>query len=102
MAEVRIGIKYCGGCNPRYERVEMIKRLESLAGDRLSLIRYDQENLAGLITVNGCPRACGAKGLNHRGVPYRSVTDKADFDGLIEWLLRFDQPGTKGSENPYE
>ncbi len=102
MTRVKIGIKYCGGCNPRYERVEMIQRVRSLAGDRFSLIRHDQENLDGLIAVNGCPRACGAKGLNPLGVPHHSVTDKTDFDGLIEWLFRFDQPGTKGSGYPYE
>jgi hypothetical protein len=96
MTRVRIGVKYCGGCNPRYERVEMIERVRSSTGDRLSLIRHDQENLDGLITVNGCPRACGTKGLNSPGVPHHSVTDKADFDGLIEWLFRFDQSGTKG------
>jgi len=30
----RIGIKYCGGCNPIYERIEMIQRVQSGLDDR--------------------------------------------------------------------
>ncbi len=66
------------------------------------MVRHDREDLDGLITVNGCPRACGAQGLDHPGVPEHSVTDEADFDGLIEWLFRFDRPGTERSGHPHE
>lgn len=91
MTQAKIGIRYCGGCNPQYERVEMIQRVQALVGDRLLFIRHDQQNLDGLITVNGCPRACGAKGLNQREGSHLSITEKDDLNRLVEWLFTFEQ-----------
>lgn len=28
LEDVNIMIKYCGGCNPRYDRIMMVKRVE--------------------------------------------------------------------------
>ena len=86
MAKAKIGIRYCGGCNPRYERVEMVRQIESLPGDRFLFVRHDQKNLDGLIAVNGCPRACVVKELAHQSSPYHSITGEGDLNGLIEWL----------------
>lgn len=96
MAKKRIGIKYCGGCNPHYERVEMIKRIKSLIGDRFLFLRHDQQNLNGLVLVNGCPRTCAEENLNQREVPYRLLTGKNDFDNLIDWLNALNKKGEKG------
>jgi hypothetical protein len=91
MTQAKIGIRYCGGCNPHYERVEMIQRVQALVGDRLLFIPHDQQGLDGLITVNGCPRACGAKGLNQRKGSHLSMTEKGDLNRLVEWLFTFEQ-----------
>ena len=91
MTKTKIGIRYCGGCNPHYERVEMIQRVQALVGDRLLFIRHDQQDLDGRITVNGCPRACGAKGLNQREGSHLSITEKDDLNRLVEWLFTFEQ-----------
>jgi hypothetical protein len=69
----------------------MIQRVQALVGDRLLFIRHDQQDLDGLITVNGCPRACGAKGLNQRAVSHLSITEKGDLKRLMEWLFTFEQ-----------
>ncbi len=91
MVKTKIGIKYCGGCNPKYERVEMIQQVQSLVGDRYLFLRHDQHDLDGLIAVNGCLRACAVKGLNQREVLYHSITEKSDFNNLLEWLFSFEQ-----------
>ena len=95
MVKTKIGIKYCGGCNPKYERVEMIQRLQSMVGEQFLFVRHDQQDLDGLITVNGCLRACAAKGLNQTEVSYHSVVKNNDFDSLMEWLLTFEHERTK-------
>jgi hypothetical protein len=86
MAKKKIGVKYCGGCNPNYERVEMMGRVRSLVGERFLFLRYDQEDLDGMIHVNGCPRACAANHSNQREGPCYSISGKDDLDSLIEWL----------------
>lgn len=91
MVRAKIGIRYCGGCNPHYERVEMIQQVQSRVGDRFLFIRHDQQDLDGLITVNGCPRACMAKNLNQQGVPHHSITETSGLNNLMEWLFAFGQ-----------
>jgi hypothetical protein len=54
----RIGIKYCGGCNPSYDRVSRIARLASALKDYLQLVSYDAPSLDLLLIVNGCPKGC--------------------------------------------
>jgi hypothetical protein len=60
MVRAKIGIRYCGGCNPHYERVEMIQQVQSRVGDRFLFVPHDQQDLDGLITVNGA-RACAVR-----------------------------------------
>jgi hypothetical protein len=89
----KIGIKYCGGCNPTYERVEMIQRVQSLMKDRFLFLRHDQQNLDLLVSINGCPRACAGENLNQAEVHYRSIIRESDFENLIDWLTAFDEKG---------
>ena len=93
MGKVKIGINYCGGCNPHYERVEVIQRVQSLAENRILFLRHDQQDLDGLIAVNGCLRACAVKDLNQREVPYYSIAEGNDVDHLMEWLLALEAKG---------
>ena len=95
MARVKIGIKYCGGCNPHYERVEMIQQVQSAVKGRFLFLRHDRQDLDGLIAVNGCLRACAVKDLKLREVPYHSIAEKGDLDSLMEWLFAFERSGTK-------
>lgn len=55
---MKIGIKYCGGCNPRYQRSEQVRKLqESLKNFEFT---YNAAEVCDLwITVSGCPSACG-------------------------------------------
>ncbi len=53
-----IGVKYCGGCNPFYDRKAEVDRLErSVKGVRFEPVksggRYDK-----VLLVCGCQRAC--------------------------------------------
>ena len=95
MNRAKIGIRYCGGCNPHYERVEAIRQVQSAVGDRFLFLRHDQQGLDGLIAVNGCPRTCAVKNLELRGIPYRSISEKDDLESLMEWIFAFEQNGTK-------
>jgi hypothetical protein len=95
MVKTKIGIKYCGGCNPRYERIGMIRQVQSLAGDGYLFLRHDQEGLNGLIAVDGCFRACAVKDLHQRGVSYRSIVEEGNVNSLMEWLLVLEQKGDR-------
>ena len=89
----RIGIKYCGGCNPGYERVEMMERIQLRFNDRFLFLRHDEPDIDVLILMSGCPRACAAEDLNTTKIPNCLVTGEDDFDSLIDWLKSLDRKG---------
>lgn len=86
----KIGTKYCGGCNAIYERVERVEQLKFRMQDRFLFIRHDQQDLDGLILINGCPRSCAGEDLNRIETPYLSVTGEGDFENLVHWLIDLD------------
>ena len=92
-AMLRIGIKYCGGCNPGYERVEMMERIQFRFNDRFLFLRHDEPDIDVLILMSGCHRACAAEDLNTRRIPHCLVTGEDDFDSLIDWLKSLDRKG---------
>ena len=87
----KIGIKYCGGCNPTYERVELIQRAQALVEGRFLFLGYEERDLCALVFVEGCPRACGCVDLKQGGLPSRSITEETDFESLINWLRALDR-----------
>jgi len=89
----KVGIKYCGGCNPSYERVEMIQQVQSLLKDRFTFSIHGQQDLDIMLLVSGCPRACANKNSNHPEVPSRSIVGESDFKSLIDWLVALDEKG---------
>lgn len=53
-----IGVRYCGGCNPTYDRVKVVKKLEKLLPE-LSFERAQPgKPYAAVLIVNGCFNAC--------------------------------------------
>jgi hypothetical protein len=89
----KIGIKYCGGCNPGYERVEMIQRVQFRFNDRFLFLRHDEPDIDVLVLMSGCHRTCAGKDLNTTKIPHCLVTGENDFDNLINWLKSLDQKG---------
>jgi hypothetical protein len=55
----RLGVKYCGGCNPQIDRSRFVDELKKkLAGDlRLEICRSMEKWELGIL-VCGCPAAC--------------------------------------------
>lgn len=98
----KIGIKYCRGCNPTYERVELIQRVQSLMEDRLFFLQYDQHDLDSLLLINGCPRACAGENLNQPEVPYCSIIRENDLEDLVDWLMALEEKGEKNETDCYK
>ena len=60
----RIGVRYCGGCNPRYDRVAVVNKLASLLPQAELVPAQAGAAYAGALVVCGCPSRCaGGDGL---------------------------------------
>lgn len=84
---MRVGIKYCGGCNPRYDRVAAVRELEKQhpewqiepAGDG------GQEYI---LVVCGCTAVCAAhdslRAVRHKFV----INSREQFDAACEAIKK--------------
>jgi len=54
----RIGLKFCGGCNPTHDRVETVRKIRAAAGDGVQWVPFDAGGFSALLIVNGCDKQC--------------------------------------------
>jgi hypothetical protein len=54
----RVGLKYCGGCNPSFDRVEYVREIQRAAGGRIEWVTLDAGNFSSLLAVCGCDKQC--------------------------------------------
>jgi len=76
---MRIGIKYCGGCNPRYDRTSSIRKLMDEYKSILFETAKDNVHYDMVLVICGCKSACA----NHDkliGLKKIIITDENDFN----------------------
>ena len=55
---VTVGLKYCGGCKPDYDRVALVETLQRHLDDRVNWVRADDPTAELILAVHGCLTAC--------------------------------------------
>jgi len=55
---LRIGLKYCGGCNPHYDRVALVEKITRVLSGKVEFVAWDKEDLSTILVVAGCNTAC--------------------------------------------
>ena len=58
LKEIKIGVKYCGGCNPRYDRVEAVERLKAAFPGVSFVTSQECGTVELLVAVCGCSARC--------------------------------------------
>jgi len=54
---LRVGVKFCGGCNPYIDRVAVFEAIRAKASTVHFVASYEN-NIAGILYVCGCQIAC--------------------------------------------
>lgn len=54
----KVGVKYCGNCNPRIDSRAILRELEEALGGTFEFMSSGEKDLDGLIIFCGCPCAC--------------------------------------------
>lgn len=62
---MKVAIKFCGGCNPDFDRVEVFHAVKSVAGDSIEWLRVEQSGYESVLLICGCNRACPENDLQH-------------------------------------
>ncbi len=82
---MNIGIKYCGGCNPRYNRSKFILELKEKYKDNAVIEPIKENALYDVIIImNGCSSVCvNEHSIKHKG-KILSVASNEDFQMVCD------------------
>jgi hypothetical protein len=81
--QLKIRVKYCGGCNPNYDRVALIRLIKERLGNRVALV--EGEGIALVLAVAGCSTVC-ADLTPFAGLEVRLITSPEDAEHFIRDL----------------
>ena len=79
---LKVGIRYCGGCNPRYDRGAMVKRITEKHPEWDAGAASEGEHYQLLIVVGGCSACCAAYEQFQAERVVRVWTDLEDFPAV--------------------
>ena len=54
----KVAVKFCGGCNPTYDRVHYWHRVRAAVEGRINWVGTDEPDPDALILICGCPVSC--------------------------------------------
>jgi hypothetical protein len=89
--EKRIGVKYCGGCNPTYDRIQVVRQLRSYFLNRFYFVLANRKTLNRLLFINGCQRSCAVKNGDPKGPDSFSISGENELPLLIHWLTTLEE-----------
>jgi hypothetical protein len=69
---VKVGLKYCGGCNPEYDRVSLVKHIQESLQGKVEFVKPESEGVGLILAVEGCSTACA---------------DLSAFQGMEVWII---------------
>lgn len=81
---IHLGIRYCGGCNPAYDRLGLVERIRErlllVTGEEVSVV-LDGGPADATLVVCGCPTCCADKEERKGGpAPYHVLgSDLMDY-----------------------
>jgi hypothetical protein len=84
---LKIGIKYCGGCNPGYDRVALVKQIEKSLQGKVEFVSPESQDVALILAVQGCSTAC-ADLSTFQGMEIRTITNIEGAEKLIKEIRK--------------
>ncbi len=72
-----IAVKFCGGCNPTYDRGAFFAQLKAALDGQVTFVPYDHPSPDGIIIICGCERVCPVKHFDPHAYKSFTVINKA-------------------------
>ena len=83
--KLRIGLKYCGGCNPTYDRVALVKKIQKHLQGKVEFVSPERKDVDLILAVQGCSTACADLSA-FQGLRIRTITNIEDGENFIKEL----------------
>ena len=83
---LRVGVKYCGGCNPEYDRVALVEQIRERLEGKVSFVPPESHGVDIILAVQGCKTAC-ADLSSFRGIETWPVTGHEDGEKFVRKII---------------
>lgn len=80
---VRVGLKYCGGCDPEYDRVSLVKHIQESLHGKVEFVKHESEGVRLILAVEGCSTACADLSA-FQGMEIRVITNIEGAERFIK------------------
>jgi hypothetical protein len=74
---MKVAIKYCGGCNPDYDRVALVEGIKERLNGKVQFVSAEDKNIDLVLAVEGCKTACADLSA-FKGIQIRFITKFED------------------------
>lgn len=90
---MKVWIKFCGGCDPAYDRVEYYQRIKLAAVDFIDWLQLEEQGGEAVLLICGCLKACpeeefrdvpGLVSVKHDGLSPEHVVAQLLEQGLAD------------------
>lgn len=85
---IKIGVKYCGGCNPRYDRKNIVTKLKNEYEDLIIELINKDEIYDLVIVLCGCTSCC----ISHENLKGKYgkviVSKDKDYNNILKTINR--------------
>jgi hypothetical protein len=86
---LRVGIKYCGGCNPEYDRVAIVEQIKKRLAGKVSFVPAESEGVDIILAVHGCKTAC-ADVSGFERVKIQTITNMEDGEKSAREIIEIE------------
>jgi len=85
----KVAVKFCGGCDPGYDRVDYLERIRAGGENRIEWVTIDNTDFDALLLINGCQRACAERDLKPLSGRVITLKDgKLTPDEIVKILMK--------------
>ena len=81
--KLMIGLKYCGGCNPTYDRVALVTQIEERLYGKVKFVSPERKDVDLILAVQGCGTACADLSA-FQGLEIRTITSIEDVERFVK------------------
>jgi hypothetical protein len=85
--KLKIGLKYCGGCNPTYDRGLMAEKIRRELNDIADFVTIIDDDVDMVLSIQGCDVSC-ADLMPFKDFNVRIVNSIDDAEALIKEITR--------------
>jgi hypothetical protein len=85
----KVALKYCGGCDCTYDRLEYANKLKKSAEGLVEWVTLDDEGFDSILMIHGCPVACPERQLDpvYARVLVSVKDDRTDIRHIVARLM---------------